>query len=371
MLGSPVAMIVARDDIVRLLAAAATVIVVGAGLVLLAGANPLDAALGMIAGAFGERYEIAETLVSAVPLALVALGAAPALRAGIFTIGSEGQLVVGAIFATAAILALGHAPAAVLIPAGMIAGIIGGMLYALIPALLRAYLNVNEILSTLLLNYVAGYVVTWLLRTAMRTSATVATPRSDPLPPEAIVPKLMAGTRLHWGALAVIVAAVALAWWLRSARGAAYDVFATRPGIAARMGLTEKRAVIVTMLVAGAAAGLTGWLQVAGLTGTLYPSVGGGLGFTGVVVAILGGLRPSGILLAALFFGALVTGANGLQAGTGVPASISTVMQGVLLLVAALAFAKSRRQSAPPPEPEAAVAAAPPIGMVTQGESTP
>jgi ABC-type uncharacterized transport system permease subunit len=114
--------------------------------------------------------------------------------------------------------------------------------------------------------------------------------------------------------------------------------------LAARLGLSEARAVVTTMIVAGAAAGFVGWLQVAGLTGTLYPSVGGGLGFSGILVAMLGGLRPLGVLAAALALGALTTGAQGLQTGTGVPASISVVAQGLLLMVAAVLF---RRRQAP------------------------
>jgi len=89
-----------------------------------------------------------------------------------------------------------------------------------------------------------------------------------------------------------------------------------------------------------------GWLQVAGVAGTLYPTAAGGLGFTGVLVALLGRLRPIGILIAALFFGILKTGADGLQAGTGVPSSISLVVEGLVLFVAALSFAVSNRRSA-------------------------
>jgi simple sugar transport system permease protein len=99
---------------------------------------------------------------------------------------------------------------------------------------------------------------------------------------------------------------------------------------------------MTTMLAAGAASGFVGWLQVTGLTGTLYPSVGGGLGFSGILVAMLGGLRPLGVLAAAPALGALTTGAQGLQTGTGVPASISVVAQGLLLIVAAVLFRRSQ-----------------------------
>lgn len=220
----------------------------------------------------------------------------------------------------------------------MIAGVGGGAAYALPPALLRARLGVNEALATLLLNYVAGYALTWALKSGLAAHETVATPHSDALPGAALIPILLPGTRLHAGLIAAPLAALALAAWLRSPNGAVYDIFARHRRLAARLNLSETRAVVSTMLVAGGAAGFVGWLQVAGLTGTLYPSVGGGLGFTGILVAMLGGLRPLGILATALAIGALTTGAQGLQIGTGAPASLSLVLQGLLLIVAALAF---------------------------------
>jgi general nucleoside transport system permease protein len=321
--------------LVALVAIAASIV----ALIIIAGANPLQAMKGLFDGAFGDQYAVAETIVQVVPIAIVALGVAPALRAGIFPVGSEGQLAIGAVTATATVFALNGAPAAVALLAGCMAGILGGAGWALIPAILRARLNVNEILSTLLMNYLASNLLLWLVRTVLGTAEAVATPRSDRLPVEAIIPKLIDGTRLHWGLLAVALGAAALAYWIRSARGLAYDVFATHRDLAARMGVRDGAAVIGTMLVGGAAAGLAGWIQVAGLQGILYPSVAGGLGFTGVLVALLGGRRPLGILIASFVIAVLTTGSNGLQTDTGVPASIATIAQGLVLLGAALMFA--------------------------------
>lgn len=320
---------------------AATVVL----LIVFAGADPMRALQGLLDGAFGDRYAIAETIVQSVPIAIVALGVAPALRAGIFPVGSEGQLAIGAVTATAAVFAVRGAPAGVALAVGCVAGMLGGAAWALLPAILRARLRVNEILSTLLMNYLAANLVLWLVRTVLGTAEAVATPRSDRLPAEAIIPKLVEGTRLHWGIVAVILGAVALAYWIRSVRGLGYDIFSTHRDLAARMGVREGTAVIGTMLVSGAAAGLAGWIQVAGLQGILYPSVAGGLGFTGVLVALLGGLGPLGIVIASLVMAVLTTGSNGLQTDTGVPASIAVIAQGVLLLGAALVFAARQRRA--------------------------
>ncbi|MEY4371652.1 MAG: hypothetical protein RL219_421 [Actinomycetota bacterium] len=314
------------------------------GLVLLADASPWEAARGLVEGAFGDKYRIGETFLRATPLAIVALGVAPALRTGIFSIGSEGQLAVGAITSTAVILGLRDAPGIVLILVGALAGAAGGAAWAFIPALMRARWKASEILATLLLNYLAGLLLLWLLRTHLGTSENVATPRSDNLPKDALLPKLLSETRLHWGIILVPFLALGLAWWVRSGRGLAHDVYSTLPGLGARMGVRDSSAVLGTMVVSGACAGLAGWLQVAGVQGTLYPSVAGGLGFIGVLVALLGGLKPMGIIVAAFFFGALSTGADGVQAGTGVPASLAIVLQGGILLAAGLLFAARARR---------------------------
>ncbi|CDX51123.1 Inner-membrane translocator [Mesorhizobium plurifarium] len=317
-----------------------TVAAIGSALVAITGASPLAAVVGLVEGAVGERYTLSETVVSAIPLALVALGVVPALRAGIFSIGSEGQLATGALAATAAIQLLpADAAQLSLLLAGALGGLFGGVAWAALPALLRAYGRVNEILSTLLLNYVAGFLLLWSLRTWLATPEIVPIPQSAPLPDAALIPKLVEGTRLHWGLAAVPALAIGLAWWLRSPSGLRYRIIATHPLLAARLGLASQRAVIATMLFSGAAAGLAGWLQVAGVAGTLYPGVANGLGFTGILVALLGGLRPASILIAAFFLAALRTGSDGLQAGTGIPSSIAFVVQGLVLLVAALAFA--------------------------------
>lgn len=242
--------------VVALFLLAATIVF----LIVVAGADPWRAAKGLLDSAFGDRYALSETVVQAVPIAIVALGVAPALRAGIFPIGSEGQLAIGAVTATATVFALQGVPVAIALPAGCVAGILGGAAWALVPAVLRARLNVNEILSTLLMNYLAANLVSWLVRTVLGTAEAVATPRSDRLPVEAIIPKIVDGTRLHFGALAVIVGAGALAYWINSTRGLGYDVFATHRTLAARMGVHEDTAIVSTMLVSGAAAGLAGWI---------------------------------------------------------------------------------------------------------------
>jgi simple sugar transport system permease protein len=325
------------------LAAVAGALALGGALLTAAGSDPVSGFDALVSGALGSRYDVGETLVRALPLALIALGVAPALRAGIFTVGAEGQLAVGAIAATAVAVHLdGPVLLVLLLPA--LAGAVAGGLWAVPPAVLRARAGVNEILSTLLLSYVALALLALSLRTWLSGGSTDATLQSDPLPADAMLPGMLDGTRLHWGMLALPLGALALAWWLRTPRGLAWDVLGANPALARRVGVRPGRAIVAAMAVGGVAAGLAAWLKVAGVDGTLYPSVAGGLGFSGILVALLGGLRPLGIVVAALVFGALSAGADGLQIDTGVPASLALILQGALLMMVAVAFEARRRR---------------------------
>ncbi len=232
----------------------ALALLVGALLLALGGTDPLDGYDALVGGALGSRYDVGETVVRALPIALVALGVAPALRAGVFTVGAEGQIALGALLAAAVVLAIPAAPAPLLLLAGAGAGALAGIAWAFLPALLRARWNVNEILSTLLLNYVAAALLAWSVRTWLKTDEQVPAPRSDALPADGMLPNWLDGTRLHWGALLVPLAAVALGWWLRTPRALAHDVLETRPQLARRMGLSPMRAIVTTMVVGGAAA---------------------------------------------------------------------------------------------------------------------
>lgn len=338
----------------RLGIASVAVIAALALLIACAGANPLAALAALVRGALGDSYGLSETLVTATPLAIVALGVAPALRSGIFSIGSQGQLVMGATFATAAVVHAAPGTSSILlVTEGCLAGMVAGAVYALLPALLRAYLHVNEILSTLLLNYIAGFALQWALKHPLKASVSTATLRSDALPDAALIANLVPGTRLHVAIFAVILLAGAVWYWTGTRSGLLHALFAERPKLAARLGLAAPRAIVATLLFSGAAAGFAGWVQVAGVTHTLYPSVDGGLGFSGILVAVLGGLHPGGIILASLLFGALTTGVQGMQIGTSVPAAIGIVVQGFILFAAALSLGKSSSAPPPPPTPAA------------------
>jgi simple sugar transport system permease protein len=180
----------------------------------------------------------------------------------------------------------------------------------------------------------------------MRDPAGAATPQSAELPVAYLLPQLPVPGRLH-AAVPLVVALVLLALWWGRTRGAfLVDVAGRRPELAARCGLPRARAVLLTMLASGAAAGLAGWMQLAGVDGRLQSGTAEGIGFAGVAVAVLGRGEPLGILGAAVLYASLTTGANGLEMLTGTtPASIGTAAQGIVLLSAALAIGRKRSRS--------------------------
>jgi simple sugar transport system permease protein len=352
-------------------AVVAVVLLVATALIVFAGADPLVGLRGLVEGVSSSPYRLGELLVGAMPIALVAITLIPALRAGVFSVGAEGQVTIGAVTATAAILGLRSvtgdaAPAPVYWVVGMVAGAAGGAAFALLPAWLAVRWRVNVILSTLLLNYVATGFLGWTLRTWLASPDTTATPQSEKLPEASALPDLIPGTRAHLGILLVIIAVIVFEWWRRSPQATRVAIFAERPALALRLGATRPRTLYGTMLVSGVGAGLVGWMQIAGVNERLLGSVSGGVGFSGLAVALLGGLLPVGIAVAAVFFSALTVGAVGMQSATGtIPASIADVIKGVLLLGVAVIAASRPGLLAPA---KATAAPAPDDGAFAPGE---
>lgn len=318
----------------------AVVIALALGAVILGGSgqNPLTAYGAILAGSFGDWFAIGETLARAAPLAVVGVGAAVALRAGVITIGAQGQLIAGSIGALTTGFLLANAPAAVAIPLAAIGGAVFGMVWVLVPALLRAHLNVNEILSTLLFNEFAFLLLAYLLNGPLKEPKAI-TPKSEAFPENAALGDLVASTRLHAGVLAVVVIVLLFGLWTRSTMGYRYDLFGENPRLAHSLGIPGSRVILNSLLISGALAGLAGWLQSAGLLQRLFVDIAEEIGFFGLVVAMLGGARPLGILAAALLVGALQAGGLHMQATEGIPASLSDVIQALILLGFAVRYA--------------------------------
>ncbi|MEQ8716273.1 MAG: ABC transporter permease [Acidimicrobiales bacterium] len=306
-------------------------LVIGGIILVISGENPFAAYGAIIDGSLGSKFAIGETLARAAPLAIVGYGAAVALRAGLISLGAQGQVIAGAIGALVTAQLLEGAPAPVAIPVVAAGGAFFGAIWVLIPALLRAHLRVNEILSTLLFTEFAALLIEYLLNGPLKEDAAI-TPKSDAFPDSARLGLVVEGTRFHAGVIVALAIGIVFALWIRSVPGFRYDLFGENPRLAGSLGVSPNRVIVNSLLISGAAAGVVGWIQAAGLLDRVYVDIAEDLGFFGLVVAFLGGARPAGIAAAALLFGGLQAGGLSMQSSEGIPATLSDVIQALILL---------------------------------------
>lgn len=273
------------------------------------------------------------TLVRAIPLAILGVGISIAFRAGMFNIGAEGQLLLGAIAATLVGLnatVLGSAALFLAILASMVAG----ALWAAVAAVLRARFGVFEVISTIMLNFVAMNLVSYLVRGPLQ-EPTRGYPQTDAIAISARLPRLWIETRLHGGLIIAIAVALG-AWWFLSRTAAGFRVRAvgaspTAALVTGRVNVT--RVTFGALVASGALAGLGGGIEVAGVTYALYENLSPGYGFSAIAVAILARLHPLKVLGSALLFATLETGALGMQRDAGVPSVVASVLEALIILV--------------------------------------
>jgi ABC-type uncharacterized transport system permease subunit len=306
-------------------------------------AGGYDAAAALAAlwsGAFGSWYSFTSaTLVRSVPLILIGLGIAVAFRAGALNIGAEGQFYAGAIAATWVGLHVAGRPSVIAIPTLLLASALAGAAWIAVPVLLKLRFGVIEVISTLLLNFVAEALVSLMVQGPLQEPTRIY-PQSDTIAEVARLP-LFPGTRLH-GGFVLATAAGLLFWYLFSQTVWGFHLRAAGLGPRAAQisgGIDSQRIGAVALLVSGALAGLAGGVEVSGVSYALYQNLSPGYGFTGIAVALLGGLHPAGVFVAGILIAALEAGAGAMQREAGVPAVAVYVVEAVIIVVAALATA--------------------------------
>jgi simple sugar transport system permease protein len=344
---------------------------VGAVMLLLLGANPLEAYSALWDGAFGSTNAFAETLVKATPLLLVALGICISFRGDVINIGGEGQMIVGAILATWVGLTFTTLPGWLGISLSLLAGFAGGAIWGGIPGFLKAYFNVNEILSTVMMNAIAVQLMNFLLRGPMidPSQAKLASkiPQTARLLEAFRLPRL-APTRLHLGALIAVILAIlvyVLLW--RTTLGYRIRAVGLNPNASRYAGINVKRYVVLALLLSGAFSGLAGATQVFGvnyrmITDGSASGFTGSAGFNGIVAALFGQLHPIWSIPASILFGALLVGANKMQRVVQVPSALVIALNGlVVVFVVSSEIWRRRRQrrrlasakeEASPPKPD-------------------
>ncbi|MCL1593990.1 MAG: ABC transporter permease [Actinomycetia bacterium] len=312
-------------------------LVVSGIFLLLTGENPFAVYGQMVDASFGSSRSVAETLISATPLILTGVAAAIAFKMQVWNIGGEGQFLMGAVFAAGVAIWLGDGtPAAIILPAVILAGGVGGAFWASVSAVPRVYLGTNEIITTLMLNFIAINFVNFLIfgsNSPWRDPEASAFPSGRPIPESARLAEFF--QRLDVGIFIAILLTI-VAWYLMSKTrwGFAVRIVGDSTTTARYAGIGVSRKILGVFLLSGAYAGFAGGLFVSGPVGALDPrSLILGLGFTGIIVAALARLNLIAVIPVAILLGALNNSGPALQS-IGVPTATVTMLQGAILLFA-------------------------------------
>jgi simple sugar transport system permease protein len=294
---------------------------------------------------------IGNTLNSASPLILAGLSVAFGFRAGLFNIGAQGQFYLGA-FGSAIVGAAIGLPFPLAMLVALAAGFVAGGAWGFIPGLLKAWRGAHEVVTTIMLNTIAALLLNLLASTIFKDP--VATfPRTPDINPDAALPILIEGTRLHAGII-VAVGAALVVWFVlfKTTFGFEVRTVGANPNAARYAGISPNLIIILTMTIAGGLAGLAGSVEILGITKNYPAEYATTIGFDGIAVALLGRAHPFGVVGAALLFGVLRAGAGSMQRQTDIPIDIIVIVQGsIILFVAAEVVIRrllpARRRSAP------------------------
>ncbi len=321
------------------LGAVVAAFLVGAVMLLALGADPIAGYAALLDGAFGGWDELADTAIKAMPLLLVGVGICIAFRAGVINIGGEGQIIMGAIFATCASLWFSALPRVILVPVVLFAGALGGGFWGAIPGALKAYARVNEILSTIMLNIVAAQFLSFLLQDLLIEEGAIKIQQTKRLSANADLPLLPGGTRLHLGVVvAILVAILGYILLFRSASGVRLRAVGHNPHASRYAGMGVQQSIVRALTFSGACAGVAGAVLVFGSESHRLIGEGGAAaftqsaGFNGIVAALFGALHPLFTIPAAFFFGGMLTGGISLQQELQVPAALIVALNGVVVL---------------------------------------
>lgn len=320
-------------------------LIIGAVIIELTGNNPFEAYSYLWNGAFGSLNRFYEVLLIAVPLIFTGLAITFAYKSGVYSIGVDGQLIIGAITASWFVTTFNGLSSFILIVGAIIIAMISGGVWGAIAGLLKAYRHVNEIISTLLMNYIALYFVSFLYSGPL-ASAESQIPQTEKVPDASILPSLIEGSRLHIGIVIAILVAIIIYYVLfKSSVGVNLRAVGINPVAAKCNGINVKTYLVGSMFVSGALGGLAGVVE---LLGTQYRILDGfclDFGFDGIAIALIGQLNPIGVIFAAVFFAALRVGANSMELMTSVPSSISDMMQGIIILFVVAGTALLKKES--------------------------
>jgi simple sugar transport system permease protein len=330
-----------RGDLVVALAPIVAVLLAfaaGAVLLLILGADPIQAYGTLIEGAFGNQASLFRTLTRATPLLIIAIGICIAFRGGVINIGAEGQVFVGAISAAAFSLGFGAVlPGWLLAPLTLIIGFLGGAIWGSVPGFLKAQFQVNEILSTVMMNEIAVQLLIFLLSGPLldpeQAAAGTLIPQSAQIPEASWLMRFAPPSQLHVGlfvGLAMAVIVYVLLW--RTTIGYRIRAVGLNKDASRYAGISVPRYLMLALILSGGLAGLAGAVELTGINHRMVEGLAVGYGFSGIVVALFGRLHPIGAIPSSFLFGALLVGADKMQRSMQVPTATVTALQGLIVI---------------------------------------
>ncbi len=321
-----------------------TALVVGGIVIKVSGGDPFLAYQGLWEGAFGSPKAISETFIWATPYIFAGLAVALGFKGGLFNIGAEGQLALGAVAAALVGYALPkllntNIPSIIHVPLAVGAGVLAGGLWGAIPGWLKARTGSHEVINTIMMNYIALLITSFLLNGPMKDPNPLnVVARTPNIAESARIGRIFAdpALRVHWGTLAAFVM-TGLVWWLlwKTTRGFEIRTVGLNPDAARYAGVNVGRTLILTMALSGMLAGFAGAIEVTALNYRHELSFALGYGLDAIAIALLGRTHPVGVVLAAILFGAMRNGATKMQFLTQIPVDIISVVQAMILLFVA------------------------------------
>ena len=347
-----------RDAIRVPALAVLTGLIIGAVVIVISGANVFTAYGALFVGSFGDPvrfyegfrqlfttgqtagllkaiYPITESLVTATPYIFAGLSVALGFRCGLFNIGAEGQFFIGALSSAYVGYSLVGWPAYIHLPLALLAGAAGGALWGIIPGYLKARFGAHEVVNTIMMNWIAFKLSDWLLNGPMKASGF--RPVTPNVELSATLPRFFPDPiRLNWGLILAFVVAYALYWFLfKTTLGFEIRSVGANPDAAKYAGMNIVKNLVLVMAMAGGLAGLAGSAQVLGVDHWVGQGFSAGYGFDAIALALLGKSHPFGVVLSALLFGFLRSGATRMQSMAGIPIDIISIIQGLVIIFVA------------------------------------
>lgn len=293
------------------------------------GHSPLKVYTSMLTGAFGSKYRIIETLKVAIPIILASIGIMIAFKMKFWNIGGEGQILIGAFFATYFALFHSYLPKGILLTTMLIAGFIGGGLWALIPAVLKVKFETNETIITLMLNYIAIKWITFLQYGPWKDPNAMGFPSIKSFSINAILPKVF---NLHIGWIISLLIVIIISILIKYSKwGYNISIIGESQDTARYSGINIKKTVLISIFVSGGICGIVGFIQASAVNQTLTPMLSSGYGFTAIITTWLSGLMPSIIIPVSILFAGMVKGGAFIQTAFQIPSSAASVLQSMIL----------------------------------------